>query len=316
MAPAALAAANRGRPHAALPERRADNWDVLHATFVREARESGIAGRARCRVLFLGDSITEAMRGTQYGEQYDELKPRRKVFEEYFVPLGARAFGISGDRTQHLLWRIQNGELQFRHAPEVVVVCVGTNNIGRDGDGAEDTFLGVVAVVSEVLHRLPGSRVLLPGVLPRGPGTGDPDAAASMLPGAPGVSAEYQSYAAPKSASAEAKAAAENSKFGQPGLYTPTIAEVNRRLRAFSEESDGAVTYCDCQSVFLTPTGSSIIPALMRDALHPTARGMVTWFSVLGPAVRAMMSKPHGTLEVGGHGAHAAESSQGLRSKL
>ena len=52
----------------------------------------------------------------------------RQVFDETFSQYGARAFGISGDRTQHLLWRIQNGELQFRHAPEVVCICVGTNN--------------------------------------------------------------------------------------------------------------------------------------------------------------------------------------------
>ena len=51
-----------------------------------------------------------------------------QVFDETFSQYGARAFGISGDRTQHLLWRIQNGELQFRHAPEVVCICVGTNN--------------------------------------------------------------------------------------------------------------------------------------------------------------------------------------------
>ena len=53
---------------------------------------------------------------------------RLQVFDETFSQYGARAFGISGDRTQHLLWRIQNGELQFRHAPEVVCICVGTNN--------------------------------------------------------------------------------------------------------------------------------------------------------------------------------------------
>lgn len=65
------------------------------------------------------------------------------MFEAHFAPLGARAFGISGDRTQHLLWRCQNGELSFRHTPEVVCLCIGTNNIGRDGDSAEDTYLGI-----------------------------------------------------------------------------------------------------------------------------------------------------------------------------
>jgi len=124
-----------------LPERRADNWEVLHTAFCREAKEAGVLGRSRCRVLFLGDSITEAMRGTQFAETYDELKPRQRcgkicsyleaagflrsqqacrVFEAEFSRLGARAFGISGDRTQHLLWRLQNGELNFRRALPVV----------------------------------------------------------------------------------------------------------------------------------------------------------------------------------------------------
>ena len=145
-----------------------------------------------------------------------ELKPRRKVFEDTFAQFGARAFGISGDRTQHLLWRIQHGELEFRHTPEVVCLCIGTNNIGRDGDGAEDTFLGIYAVVQEILHRLPGCHVLLPGVLPRGPALDS--SAADMMPGAPGVSSEYV-Y----------KDAGE-AKFAQPGLFTSTIDEVNRRL--------------------------------------------------------------------------------------
>ena len=318
------------------PRRRGSGTDtahssqVLHTTYVREAREAGVSGRARCRVLFLGDSITEACRGTQYGETYDELKPRRKVFDETFAPLGGRAFGISGDRTQHLLWRIQNGELQFRHSPEVVVVCVGTNNLGRDGDGAEDTYLGILAVVSEVLHRLPGTKVLLPGILPRGPGAGDPDAAAvvHMMPPAMGTSADYQSYSsvAPGSSgngSAPTKASAEAinaSKFGQPGLFTPTIVEVNRRLQAFAADSNGAVMYVECGHVFVDPKSGHIVPSLMRDALHPTAKGMVAWFSVLGPAVRNIISgaarnaRPE-TISHAGH-AHTAATQAPPRPKL
>ena len=59
MVDSAARAALHGRPHAALPEERADAWQALHNTFVREAREAGVAGRPRCSVLFLGDSITE-----------------------------------------------------------------------------------------------------------------------------------------------------------------------------------------------------------------------------------------------------------------
>ena len=67
-----------------------------------------------------------------------------------------------------------NGELSFRHPPSVVVLCIGTNNLGRDNDSAEDTFLGIRAVVLEILQRLPGTRVLLTGILPRGPAAGSP----------------------------------------------------------------------------------------------------------------------------------------------
>ena len=222
------------------------------------------------------------------------------MFDETFSQYGARAFGISGDRTQHLLWRIQNGELQFRHAPEVVCICVGTNNIGRDGDGADDTYLGIYSIIQEVLHRLPGTRILLPGVLPRGPGA-TPGAEASLLPGAPGVSASYE-FTQNKSV-----AAPDVSKFGQPGLFTPTIHEVNRRLKALADGSNGAITFCDCEAVFLAPGGTSIVPSLMRDALHPTAKGMTAWFKVLKPKLLQVASQPESTHAdaVVSHAAHA-----------
>ena len=101
-----------------------------------------------------------------------------------------------------------------------------------------------------------------------------------MLPGAPGVSADYQDYSPPAAASTGA-----SSKFSQPGVYTATIHEVNRRLRLHAEESGGALTYVDCESVFMAPGGAALVPSLMRDALHPTAKGMTAWFSVLAPAV-------------------------------
>ena len=171
---AVVRARDNDRAHAGIPERRVDMWEALHATFCREAKEAGTQGRPRCRTLFLGDSITEACRGTQFGEYYDELAARRRAFEDFFPLKEARAFGISGDRTQNLLYRVCNGELSFRHPPSVVVLCIGTNNLGRDNDSAEDTFLGIRAVVLEILQRLPGTRVLLTGILPRGPAAGSP----------------------------------------------------------------------------------------------------------------------------------------------
>nr|AML79330.1 putative LOV domain-containing protein [Dolichomastix tenuilepis] len=257
---------------------------MLHSTFAREARESGVAGRPRTRVLFLGDSITEAMRGTQFGEAYDELAKRRAVFDAAFPLQDAKAFGISGDRTQNLLYRIQNGELEFRHPPQVVVVCVGTNNIGRDGDGASDTFLGIRAVVLEVLRRLNGTRVLLTGVLPRGPAKG------SSMPSMPPAPGETVLYARQEGTATDQGGI--NEKYGQPGIHSGVIDDVNARLRAFATSSGDLVSYVDCQKIFLQEDGKGIVPNLMRDALHPTASGMKVWFKTLLPAVDTLLTKP------------------------
>ena len=281
-------AAETSRTHASIPEPRADMWQTLHATFVREARESGTAGRSRCRTLFLGDSITEAMRGTQFGEFYDELAGRRAVFEKWFPLNEARAFGISGDRTQNVLRRIRDGELSFRHPPGVVVLCVGTNNLGRDNDGPADTFLGIRAVVLEILQTLPGTRVLLTGILPRGPAKGR-----SSMPPAAGEAASYADEPRGVRLDGERrKNSSPSSKYAQPGAHTAAIEEVNARLKALARGSGGVVAFVDCASAFLSDDGASIRPERMRDVLHPTAEGMHAWFQILKPAVEALRNAP------------------------
>ena len=281
---AVLRARHSDRAHAGIPERRVDMWEALHATFCREAKEAGTQGRPRCRTLFLGDSITEACRGTQFGEYYDELAARRRAFEEFFPLKEARAFGISGDRTQNLLYRVCNGELSFRHPPSVVVLCVGTNNLGRDNDSAEDTFLGIRAVVLEILQRLPGTRVLLTGILPRGPAAGSP-------PQMPPVPFESDAYVGQQTTHADPQTAHKR-KYSQPGVHTPAIATVNERLKALAGGSGGSVSYVECAAAFLTPDGTAIRPELMRDVLHPSAEGMRAWFAVLKPAVDALRNAP------------------------
>ena len=210
----------------------------------------GGRGAARC---FWETPSQRACWGSQFGELYDELAARREAFEATFPLREARAFGVAGDRTQHLLWRVRNGELAFRHLPGVVVVCVGTNNLGRDNDSAADTFLGIRAVVLEILHRLPGTRArFADGHTPaRARRAGvrrrrRPEAAQS--PPAPGESA---GYAAPgdaretvrsltRDALSEEDSSARVSKYAQPGVLTRAIEDVNAKLRALAGGSGGA----------------------------------------------------------------------------
>ena len=114
----------------------------------------------RVDLLFLGDSITA---GWFWGEH-------REVWDRTFGRFRPANFGIGGDRTEHVLWRIENGELDHVR-PRVVVLLIGTNNIG---DPASDILAGVTAVARRIHDKLPESRLLLLGIFPRGANPADP----------------------------------------------------------------------------------------------------------------------------------------------
>jgi lysophospholipase L1-like esterase len=139
------------------PLPRTEAWLKRHQTFV------GIAQKGNVDLLLLGDSITDDWGG----EGHPSGCPGSKVFAREFVPLKAANFGISGDRTQHLLWRLQNGELHGI-SPKVVMVMIGTNNSNGSDNTAEEIADGIAAVVREIRQRTPQSKVLLLGIFPRG----------------------------------------------------------------------------------------------------------------------------------------------------
>lgn len=116
-----------------------------HEEFLKIARAGGVD------LLFLGDSITDGWRGSG--------KP---VWDKYFGPLKAANFGIGGDRTEHVIWRIRNGELQGIQ-PKLVVLMIGTNN----GDPAADVALGIKTILMDIHERSPHSKVLLLAIFPR-----------------------------------------------------------------------------------------------------------------------------------------------------
>ena len=77
-------------------------------------------------------------------------------------------FGVAGDRTEHLLWRITHGELDTIN-PKVAVLLIGTNNIGNFEDEEPVWVANAINQIVLTIHeRLPNARVLLLGILPRG----------------------------------------------------------------------------------------------------------------------------------------------------
>lgn len=118
-----------------------------HESFLKRGKEGPIG------VLFLGDSITAGWAGSG-----------KKVWEENFSQYQPANFGIGGDRTQHVLWRIANGELDGIN-PKVVVLMIGTNN---NGYPVEDIIKGDKKIVEQIHAKLPNAKLLLLAIFPRG----------------------------------------------------------------------------------------------------------------------------------------------------
>lgn len=135
------------------PAPRDGGWMKRHEKFVE------IAKGGKVDLLFLGDSITDAWGGEGHGGGAGA-----KLFQSEYVPLKAANFGIGGDQTQHVLWRLQNGELEGIK-PKVVMLMIGTNN---GGNSAEQVAEGITAIVKEIHKQSPHTKVLLLGVFPRG----------------------------------------------------------------------------------------------------------------------------------------------------
>jgi len=156
-APAPAPAAPATAPSATLPmiQRGTDN---RHAQFLEVAKKGDID------LLFIGDSITDFWRNRGLD-----------VWNATFAPFKAANFGISADRTQHLLWRLQNGELEGFKA-KCIVMMIGTNNIQPNGsrNTPDEAVAGIKLIVKEIRERQPQAKLLLLGVFPRAVSASDP----------------------------------------------------------------------------------------------------------------------------------------------
>ncbi|MFM9001360.1 MAG: platelet-activating factor acetylhydrolase IB subunit [Opitutia bacterium] len=120
-----------------------------HASFVQTAQ------KGEAQVVFLGDSITAGWKG------------QPALFEKEFGGYKAANFGIGGDRTQHVLWRVENGEFDGIK-PKAVVLMIGTNNAGVAENTPEQIAAGIRNIVAAVHKRSPDTKVLLLAIFPRG----------------------------------------------------------------------------------------------------------------------------------------------------
>ena len=105
-------------------------------------------------LILIGDSITHG---------WDNQKD---LWEKYYAPRNTVNMGFSGDRTQHVLWRLENGEIDGID-PKLAVIMIGTNNSNGTDNTAEEVGDGIIAICSKLRTELPQTKILILAVFPR-----------------------------------------------------------------------------------------------------------------------------------------------------
>ena len=124
-----------------------------HKRFLELNRRTKEAG-TNAQVIFVGDSITQGWEGSG-----------KEIWARYYAPRRGLNLGIGSDHTQHVLWRLQHGNVDGLK-PKVAVLLIGVNNIPHDDNSAGDVLAGVAAVVKTLRQKLPETKVLLMGIFP------------------------------------------------------------------------------------------------------------------------------------------------------
>ena len=155
---ALLVTVNAQRPNSAIiPSHHLDKkgWRERHESILQKVKSSDP------QLIMIGNSITHNLD-----------KPDRKIFwDRYLNSLDAVNMGISGDRTENVIWRLQNGLLEGIN-PKVATLLIGTNN--TDGNHyleistPEELAEGIWKICSIIRDKLPDTEIVLIGILPYG----------------------------------------------------------------------------------------------------------------------------------------------------
>ena len=233
---AATSFAETAKNLAIVPKPREGGWVKRHESF------NEISKKGEAQLVFLGDSITQGWEGNG-----------KEVWAKTWAPYKAANFGIGGDRTEHVIWRLQNGNFDGIK-PKLVVLMIGTNNTGHQGrpaaehggvayaSSAEQTAEGVKMILDILGKKLPETKVLLLGIFPRG--------------------------------------ATKEDAMRKQNVAT------NNLISGFADSK--RVFYMDIGNTFLKPDGT-LPKEIMPDLLHLSPQGYQMWTDAIEGQVKALM---------------------------
>jgi len=142
------------KQHSAIkPTPRGGGWMKRHESFNTRVAKGDVD------LVFIGDSITQGWEGRGKG-----------VWEKFYGKRNSVNLGIGGDRTQHVIWRLDNGNLKDI-TPKAAVIMIGTNNSGSNS--SKEIADGVEAIVKQLRNKTPKTQILMLGVFPRGTNNAD-----------------------------------------------------------------------------------------------------------------------------------------------
>jgi len=140
--------ATRASHDAVKPVPRDSKWMKRH-----EAMNARVA-QGNVDLVFIGDSITQGWEGAG-----------KEAWNEFYGERNAVNLGIGGDRTQHVIWRLDNGNLEGI-TPKLAVIMIGTNN--SNSNQPKEIAEGIEVILEQLKSKTPETQVLLLGIFPRG----------------------------------------------------------------------------------------------------------------------------------------------------
>jgi lysophospholipase L1-like esterase len=145
-----LSATALANPALAPVDRNGDDWWKK-----RQEEKNARIAEGNVDLIFIGDSITHSWETAGAA-----------TWAKYYGHRNAVDLGFSGDRTEHVLWRLDHGNIDGI-SPKAAVIMIGTNNIGHKASTPEQTVDGVKAILAKLQVRLPETKILLLSVFPR-----------------------------------------------------------------------------------------------------------------------------------------------------
>ena len=225
------------------PAPRADRNSMLaHSELLEKAKQG------RIDVYFEGDSITR-----RWGTSDEQYKHFLRNWQENFFGWNAANFGWGGDRTQNILWRLNNGELD-NVKPKIIVLLAGTNNVGNNSpQGSDDprndlrvgdTTRGIKAILDVCSRKAPSATIVLMGIFPRNDNM----------------------------------------------LVMPIINEINRRIAKLADGKK--IRYLNINDKLADNDGRLLEGMVIKDGLHLDLKGYQVWADALKPVFTELLGPP------------------------